>query len=151
MTRLRREEKILKRVGGGQGVVELLDTFSGPDGGNLFQVFELLPCPEIMLYDEQDPYSLSAAVAEPLFPGTRYQFTFNRVMVHFLHLVGAVRYLHENGVLHKDIKPNNIGATSPFRTEENHVFPEGQRDSQFGMCPPLGSHPPNLKLYDFNS
>lgn len=94
--RFLQEARTLARFRNVPGVVRVMDTFS--EHGTAYFVMELVQGPSLRKYvEENGPFSIEAAT------------DFAK------KLLEALQQVHEGGVLHRDINPNNILVTSGLR------------------------------------
>jgi len=92
-TRILRELKFLRLLKGHENVIEVKDILVPSDCdkfNDTFVVFELLPC---------DLYRVIHS---------RAALSSSQVRYLMFQLLRGVRYLHLSGVIHRDIKPNNV-------------------------------------------
>jgi serine/threonine protein kinase len=114
--KIEKEVEILKKVNGHHAVIKLFEVFE--DDSFVYMVFEYLQNGDLVKYFKKQPL-----LNEP------------ELKSFFFKIVKGIEYLHKNGIIHRDIKLDNILLDHKFRPKV----------CDFGISSIIE---PNKKIYD---
>merc|ERR1711970_769220 len=128
------------------GIIRLVEVIDDLLHSSLYHVFELLERPELMFWVD-DRWSVTECEdAEDC-----DVFTLSSAITVTKQVLSGARYLHSKSIVHKDIKPNNIGLVQQISSRDCWR-PRGTFESMLdadGTAARGNSALETVKIYDF--